>query len=176
MIILDSPILNSYQVDTNVYAGEYPGDLHNPAEKVKLFVNFGITHFIDLTEEGELNQYSQYLPDAIAHCRFPIQDVSVPNGCKIVYELMKFIDSVLTNQNNRIYIHCWGGVGRTGVIVGCYYVYRGESYKQAISHLRESFKQCPKSERRQTPETRDQEEFINDFAHYKKLVDTCFFK
>lgn len=89
---------------------------------------------------------------------------------------MEKLELVLTNPSSKIYIHCWGGVGRTGVIVGCYYVYHDETYKQAISHLRERFKQCPKSEHRQTPETRDQEEFIKDFVTYKKLIDTGFFK
>lgn len=170
------PTQNSYQVDERVYAGEYAGDLANPLAKIKSFVDFGITHFLDLTEEGELEPYNQYLPEECSHIRFPIRDVSVPNECKSVYELMAYIDSVLANPDNKIYIHCWGGVGRTGVIVGCYYVYNGESYKDALSHLRENFNQCPKSQRRRTPETLEQEEFIKDFAYYKKLVDTGFFK
>lgn len=163
MIKPNKPIHNSYPVDERVYAGEYPGDLHNPVEKVKSFVDFGITHFIDLTEEGELNPYRQYLPEGIAHCRFPIQDVSVPRDVVAVFNLMQYIESVLSNPSNKIYIHCWGGVGRTGVIIGCYYVYHGEDLIQALCHLRESFKQCPKSERRHTPETRRQEKFYSRF-------------
>lgn len=120
--------------------------------------------------------YHQFLNDQCSHTRFPIRDVSIPDECKSVYELMEKLELVLTNPSSKIYIHCWGGVGRTGVIVGCYYVYHDETYKQAISHLRERFKQCPKSEHRQTPETRDQEEFIKDFVTYKKLIDTGFFK
>lgn len=117
MIKPNKPIHNSYPVDERVYASEYPGDLHNPVEKVKSFVDFGITHFIDLTEEGELNPYRQYLPEGIAHCRFPIQDVSVPRDVVAVFNLMQYIESVLSNPSNKIYIHCWGGVGRTGVII-----------------------------------------------------------
>lgn len=169
------PIINSYQVDERIYAGEYARDLNNPQIKVDDLVSFGITHFIDLTEEGELASYNEYLPENCCHCRFPIRDVSVPSECKGVYELMKYLDTVRSNPNNKIYIHCWGGVGRTGLIVGCYYVYRGETYKQALAHLRESFKQCPKSERRRTPETQEQEDFIKDFAYYMKLIDTGFF-
>lgn len=166
MITQSKPIANSYQVDDRVYAGEYAGDLNNPQTKIDSLVDFGITHFIDLTEEGELAPYSQYLPEHCSHYRFPIQDVSVPEDYESVYRLMQYIDSVLANHDNKIYIHCWGGVGRTGVIVGCYYVYRGEAYIHALKHLRESFNQCPKSERRRTPETLKQEMFIKDFEDY----------
>lgn len=176
MTTTNKPIGNSYQVYERLFAGEYPGDLNNPEQKVNLFLDFGITNFIDLTEEGELLPYHQFLPDQCGHRRFPIQDVSTPEDCKSVYELMLQLDTILTNPLNKVYIHCWGGVGRTGLIVGCYYVYRGETYQQALSHLKESFKQCPKSEHRRTPETRNQEEFIKDFAYYKRLLDTGFFK
>ncbi len=157
---INKPIKNSYQVDERIFAGEYAGNLYNPQLKVNALVDFGITHFIDLTEEGELASYHEYLPKNCCHCRFPIRDVSVPEECKSVYELMKYIDNVLSNPDNKIYIHCWGGVGRTGLIVGCYYVYRGETYKEALTHLRDSYKQCHKSEHRPTPETREQEDFI----------------
>lgn len=169
---MDRPIVNSYCVLTDkVYAGEYAGDLHNPEGKVKSLMDFGITHFIDLTEENELAPYSQYLSKDCVHYRFPICDVSIPDECESVYVLMQYIDTVLTNSDNMIYIHCWGGVGRTGIIVGCYYVYHGETYEQALIHLRESFKQCPKSERRKTPETSEQEDFIRKFFLFMESVE-----
>lgn len=158
------PIINSYRIDDRVYAGEYAGDFSNPQAKVKSLVNFGITHFVDLTEENELAPYNQFLPEGCVHHRYPIRDVSIPDDCEGVYALMQYFDAVLANSSNMIYIHCWGGVGRTGVIVGCYYVYRGATYEQALKLLRQSFKQCPKSERRKTPETQEQEEFIRRFT------------
>ena len=88
----------------------------------------------------------------------------MPDDYDSVYELMKYIDNVLANPDNKIYIHCWGGVGRTGTIVGCYYLYRGEAYEQAMDHLKDSFRECPKSERRRTPETGEQVEFIFYFG------------
>lgn len=172
MVTQNKPITNSYQVDERIYAGEYARDLENPQIKVDSIVNFGITHFIDLTEDGELAPYKQLLPEDCAHFRFPIQDVSIPDNFQSVYELMQYIDKILANPETKIYIHCWGGVGRTGVIVGCYYVYRGESYIKALTHLKESFKQCPKSNRRRTPETWAQEKFIKDFEHYKNDIET----
>lgn len=56
---MDKPITQSFCViPDKVYAGEYAGDLHNPEQKIRRLEEFGITHFIDLTEEGELNPIS----------------------------------------------------------------------------------------------------------------------
>ena len=41
---------------------------------------FGISHIIDLTEEGELKPYKHLLDSYIEHHRFPIKDVSIPKG------------------------------------------------------------------------------------------------
>lgn len=166
---MDKPIKNSYCViPDKVYAGEYAGDLHNPEQKVRQLEMFGITHIIDLTEDGELKPYKQLLDTYIEHHRFPIADVSVPKSYDAVYELMEHINSILSDEDNKVYIHCWGGVGRTGTIVACLYEYYGEDYDSAINHLRESFEDCPKSQWRTTPETKEQLDFVRGFGEYLK--------
>lgn len=166
---MDKPIKNSYCViPDKIYAGEYAGDLHNPEQKVRQLEMFGITHIIDLTEEGELKPYKQLLDSSLEHHRFPIRDVSVPKSYDSVYELMEQINSIISNKDNKVYIHCWGGVGRTGTIVACLYEYYGEDYESAVTHLRESFKDCPKSQWRTTPETKKQLGFVSGFGEYLK--------
>lgn len=70
------PTRNSYWVMDRVYAGEYPRDLDETksVERIKQFERFGITHFVDLTEEGELRTYSQMLNPRMQHIRFPIKE------------------------------------------------------------------------------------------------------
>lgn len=163
----NKPIRQSYCAAERLYAGEYPGDkgLEKAEEKLAAFCSFGITHFIDLTEEGELEPYAHLLPEGIVHRRFPIADVSVPENHDDVAELLVYIDQVLSSSEaSKVYVHCWGGVGRTGTIIGCYYVHKGCDFVSALVRLRESFKQCPKSERRKTPETLEQEKFISVYA------------
>lgn len=72
-----------------IYAGEYPIDYDEKKsiEKIRRFESFGITHFIDLTEEGELRPYKQLLDSEIQHVRYPIKDVSVPASVESVKEL-----------------------------------------------------------------------------------------
>lgn len=163
----NKPIINSYCAAERLYAGEYPGDKGQEKAKDKLeaFLDFGITHFIDLTEEGELEPYAHLLPEGVIHQRFPIKDVSVPKNLGEVDTLMSYIDDVLSSSPDaKVYVHCWGGVGRTGTIIGCYYVHKGCDSVSALVKLRENFKQCPKSERRKTPETLKQEKFIANYA------------
>lgn len=164
---MDKPIINSYCViPGKVYAGEYAGDINNPELKVRCFEDFGITHIIDLTEDGELKPYSHLLNMQIHYLRFPIKDRSVPNSYLDVYELMKQINFIISDDHNKLYIHCWGGVGRTGTIVACLYEYYGENYSNAIAHLRHNFKDCPKSQWRETPEDKAQLDFVRSFGEY----------
>lgn len=118
---MNNPIKHSFCVLPNhIYAGEYAGDLTNPQGKINQLVSFGITHFIDLTEIGELNPYAMLLPKGCVHHRFPIKDVSIPISHKDVLSLMEYISSIVKTPTNKVYIHCWGGVGRTGTIVACF--------------------------------------------------------
>lgn len=174
------PIKNSYLIDRNLnlYAGEYPGDKDNEECRNKVG-EYGYWHdfqyFFDLTEEGELNPYSQYLPDGKRYQRFPIQDCGIPANTYSVHRLIEEIISLGQQGEHKfgkIYIHCWGGVGRTGTIVACLYAYlmkdeglsSDELYERAMKRLRESFKRCPKSKYRTIPDTQEQCAFIRRFV------------
>ena len=90
----DKPIKQSYQAAERLYAGEYPGDKDQEKAKDKLlaFLAFGITHFVDLTEEGELTPYAHLLPKRIEHHRFPIVDVSVPDSSEVMQAIVDYIN------------------------------------------------------------------------------------
>ena len=165
------PIDNSYQVTNQIYAGEYPRNKDRESSIIKLqqFESFGITHFVDLTEEGELEPYEGMLYSGTFYQRFPIRDRSVPKSMDEVRKLVKCIIKIVNmNPEAKVYIHCWGGVGRTGLIVGCLL---GELYKlsydEAISKLKQLFLACPKSLKRETPDTAEQRDFIAKFIHEK---------
>lgn len=165
---MDRPIDNSFTViEGKVYAGEYPGDPVDARPKIGRFLKFGITHFIDLTEEGELEPYAGELPFACTHVRFPIPDLSVPADCRRLDNILQFIDDVATDPSgNKVYIHCHGGVGRTGTVVACLYEYLGDDFDTAVARLRRNFRQCPKSLNRLTPDTTAQLSFIRTFGEY----------
>jgi protein-tyrosine phosphatase len=160
--MVHKPIENCYWVAPGRFlAGEYPRDKDEESSQAKInaLILSGITAFIDLTAENEgLLPYSGLLETA-SHQRFPIRDVSIPNSTDITAAILDTIDHNL-RQERVVYLHCWGGVGRTGVIVGCWLSRHGFKGEAALARLHELWKQCPKSAYRKSPETTEQEQYI----------------
>lgn len=96
--------------------------------------------------------------------------MSVPQSTESVRGLIAKIKRVIDgNLKAQVYIHCWGGVGRTGLIVGCLLgeLYR-QSYEETLEKLEKLFAACPKSAKRQIPETAEQHEFIAKYIQELK--------
>lgn len=163
------PLHQSFHVDWNIYAGEYPGDKYGKKaeEKIEQMTNFGVRHYIDLTEEGELRPYSQLLPKGTTYTRFPIRDCDVPSSIDDVEKLIRHIQKLSKRNDGYVYIHCWGGVGRTGTIVACYFA-ENNSFEKAMQLLRKQFSEMPKSSHRTTPDTNEQ---INFVKKYKESME-----
>ena len=58
------------------------------------------------------------------------------------------------------YVHCWGGIGRTGTVVGCWLARHGGGGEDALNQLKQLWTNCTKSAIRNSPETDEQENFI----------------
>ena len=163
---MDRPIENCYWVEPGrLLAGEYPtvhDDLSSPA-KVAALESAGIADFIDLTmEKDNLIPYSHMLSPASVHHRFPIQDGGIPESEEFTRTVLDTIDECI-KETRMVYVHCWGGVGRTGLVVGCWLARHGFEGEAALKRLKELWLQCPKSRRNhnsETPETSEQERYI----------------
>ena len=163
------PLYQSYYIGSgHTFAGEYPGDKNGEKAKDKInhMLHFGVRHFIDLTEEGELRPYAHLLSRECTYDRFPIRDVSIPKSIHDVQRLLDKIRDFSKRDDGYIYIHCWGGVGRTGTIVACL---RAEgmanpTIENALTCLRNLFSEMPKSSHRVTPETKEQVAFIGKYV------------
>lgn len=163
------PLYQSYYIGSgHTFAGEYPGDKNGKKAKNKIrnMLHFGVRHFIDLTEEGELHPYAHLLSSGCTYDRFPIRDVSIPKSTHEVYRLIDKITEFSKRDDGYIYIHCWGGVGRTGTIVACLRAEGMENptIEDALTCLRNLFSEMPKSSHRLTPETKEQEAFIGQYV------------
>ena len=174
LAFINSPLHQSYEVSVAggaVYAGEYPGDKYGEkaTEKLKRMYHFGIRHFIDLTEEGELCPYNHLLPSDTTYTRFPIPDCGVPKSIESVRRLLLRIEE-LKKMEGYVYVHCWGGVGRTGTIAACYLFQNEEEpdLNKTLEVLRGRFSEMPKSAYRETPETKEQIDFIEQFINSNK--------
>jgi len=159
--VMNRPIENCYWVvPGKLLAGEYPRniDKESSPQKINALTHAGISAFIDLTEKDELNPYSEMI-DGASYQRFPIRDVSIPSSVQVTESILDAIDHQI-GQGKIVYVHCWGGVGRTGLIVGCWLARHGMSGKEAYIRLQELWKECPKSAYRDSPETSEQKQYI----------------
>ena len=92
--------------------------------------------------------------------------MSAPKSIDEAKQIVDYILSFATKgQYGDVYVHCWGGVGRTGTIVACVIAEQMEypQFDAVMTELRQRFAQMPKSAHRQTPETKEQEQFIKQY-------------
>ena len=173
------PFDNSYLVSSGlkIFAGEYPGDIAKMGPHILLKGDFSdFKYFYDLTYEGELPPYSRYLNPDMVYVNYPLHDCDVPVDTRSVAKLIEIIirnaSSSPHNEFMKSYIHCRGGVGRTGTIVACLYAYllkgKGlsaeEIYNKAMKQLADSFSRCPKSKYRTSPDNALQRDFVRQFV------------
>src|SRR5262245_20537280 len=112
------PTSRSFWVEAGrLLAGPYAG----PAARD--LAAAGVTAFVDLTEAGELEPYTAFLDGGARHTRFPIADFSCATAERM-REIHEAIDDELA-RDGIVYVHCRGGCGRTGTVVGCWLVRHG---------------------------------------------------
>ena len=167
------PIPESYWVEPGrLLAGEYPGQFDGELtrKRVGALLEAGFDIFIDLTRPDEILPYTQALFDEakaygieVEHDRFPIEDFGLPTP-EQMNSILDRIDESL-QAGHKMYLHCWGGIGRTGTIVGCYLVRRGRTGEEALKQLAQWWKKVPKSHYHpRSPETQEQVDFILNWA------------
>ena len=138
------PDLDSYWVVQGRFlAGAYPGalDEEKARQKIRALINAGITTFIDLTRPGDI--YSPYQTQLreeadkfqikVEWLNFPIADYEVPS-MELMKQILDTVDQRL-EDGHRVYVHCVGGIGRTGTVVGCYLAHHGYSGEEAVVQL-----------------------------------------
>jgi hypothetical protein len=151
-----------------VLAGEYPGqknDVAGTREKLSLLAAAGVGTIIDLTHPTDrLEGYEQHLRDGTADCggelrrvAHPIPDVSVTSA-EHYERIVADIENALA-AGQKVFIHCWGGVGRTGTVVGIWHVHRGLDPDTALDRIAEARQGTRKWDRR-APETPEQRQAI----------------
>lgn len=178
MSTLPPPYSNSYWVQPGrLLAGEYPGAFMPTVarRKLRLLLDAGVTFFLDLTHSADgLESYEDLLraeakafPTPVTYRRMAIPDRDIPTAAQMV-ETLNVIDEALA-AGQVVYIHCWGGIGRTGTVVGCHLARhcdkpdgRGDA---ALAHLAALWQTVEKRNLHpQSPETPAQVEMVRTWA------------
>ena len=144
----------------HVLAGEHPAKEGEEQlfEKLQLFALAGITHFIDLTSPADPVKTYQPLGGAV-RINHPITDFGVPSPLQM-QGILQSIQSALS-QGGKVYVHCKGGIGRTGTVAATWLTEHGLDDGQALALLLQKWQAMDKRfEEPHTPETQAQREFV----------------
>lgn len=108
----------SYFIKDKALFGSFPTQ-----EAVEELENEGIRYFVDLThhDESKITPYQtkyQYIS-------YPIPDHRVPHNWKIFSIFIVYLSRIISNllEGEKLYLHCKGGHGRSGIVVACLYAY-----------------------------------------------------
>lgn len=166
------PIPNSYVVPGfRLIGGEYPGarDASLARRRLERILRAGVGAFIDLTAPIDpLEPYHPLLRELsaeAAYTRLPVPDMGVPRVPRM-RQILDAVDAALSAERT-VYLHCWGGVGRTGTAIGCWLVRQGHDPDAALEQVARLFATMSPEKCRAHPEgspqTEAQRQFVRDW-------------
>jgi Cyclin-dependent kinase inhibitor 3 (CDKN3) len=121
--------LRRYTVSDGLVAGAYP----DTQASVEALEGAGVTLFVDLTHPSDpLDAYDRHLVGA-RRVGEPIPDMGTPTEGQLI-RILDTVDDARAGGGTA-YVHCWGGVGRTGTVVGCWLVRHGLDRGDAIATI-----------------------------------------
>ncbi len=162
-------------VPGKLLAGYYPGDQNRLGTITKLaaLLDTGIRAFVDLTEAKELKRRGigliPYEDDliqiagakgiaGISYSHMPIPDLGV-RAEEAMREVLDTIDRELEN-GRPVYVHCLGGIGRTGTVVGCWLARHGIVSGEGVLERIEELRRHDPSADAPSPETKQQRNLV----------------
>jgi len=182
---MDMPFPRSYWVEKGRFmAGFNPGtrkyEQHlTGREKLNALLDCGIRSLVNLMQEGEYHytvplvryvvpnyeaDWLKYAADKgldTRFARFPIRDMALPTVEQMA-ALLDHIDAEIAAER-PVYVHCQGGIGRTGTTVGCWLIRHGKANSDnvfdVIGRLRAHIDDG-RGFPAQSPETKAQRRFV----------------
>lgn len=165
------PFPSSYWVVPGEFlAGYFPGAPEEEMARKKIIrlLGHGIRHIINLMEPHELNQEgvpfasyeeqvrlaSEALGLNVTIDRMPIKDGGVPSRPDMA-NILDAIDRSM-ERSMPVYVHCLGGRGRTGTVVGCFLARHGFSSGYGVVRLIQEIRRHTVDSYMPSPETPEQ--------------------
>ncbi len=119
----------------------------------------GIDYYVD---------YRRLLPANAEYSRFAIADQSVPLNISQTQAVLASIRTALARER-RVYLHCRAGIGRTGLIAGCFLADEENDGRRAIKSLNRLWQQSAQAPHwPHIPQTSEQTDYIR---RWPKLRD-----
>ncbi len=155
-------------IKNKFYAGRTPVSINKQEtyDNLSALIEVGIDIIINLTEEGEflnyeneLSFFAKGLGQNIEIIRKAIPDYGVPDK-ELMNDILQIIEKAL-NENKKVFVHCYGGIGRTGTVVGCYLLKNNLATKENVfNKIQELRAGLPDVK---SPETEEQRQFVLNY-------------
>ncbi len=156
-------------VPGRLLAGQHPGGrgATDVAGTVAALLASGIRQTLDLTSPGEglTNYQAQIEQQAAAKgwqarvLRAPVADYAVPDARRMRWVLDHLHGAL--EDGPPLYLHCHGGIGRTGTAIGCLLVEQGFTGDDALALIAQKWRVMEKRRRApESPETEAQRDYI----------------
>jgi hypothetical protein len=172
------PLARSYWIEPGrLLGGALPSDLDAAARRAKVaaLLDAGVRRFINLMEPHEVSysggQFAPYEPDAhalaaergfeVTTLRFPIRDMGAPRP-GLMEEILAAIDDAPPEE--IVFVHCWGGVGRTGTVACCWLLEQGLAEGEEVFSLLAERRRVDAVGHRRAPESTEQRDFVRRWA------------
>lgn len=137
-------VVHAYWVEPGrVLAGEYPaskGDAVRSRLKVNLLIDHGIRTFVDLTTPHDgLDEYAHLVDEAAARRGLRLERVPHPIPDMGVTDDAGYDATVAAlraaSARGGVYVHCWGGIGRTATVIGCLLIDGGHAADASLAQI-----------------------------------------
>ncbi|MBL8892503.1 MAG: dual specificity protein phosphatase family protein [Planctomycetaceae bacterium] len=165
-------------VEHLLLAGAYPGhpNSHEHTKRISGLWEAGMRTFINLMNEEEtdhagqpfvryddvLRELASKNSDRIAHLRFPVPDTKITTHDRM-RSILDAIDLSL-DQKTPVYVHCFGGMARTGTVICCWLLRHGLASKDNVLSLLTTLRQADLQRASwPAPENKTQCQFVLDW-------------
>ena len=156
-------------VPGRLLAGQHPGGrgVTDVAGNVAALLASGIRQTLDLTSPGEgVTDYQLLIEQQAAAqgwqarvLRAPVADYGLPDVRRMRW-VLDHLQAAL-DGGPPLYLHCHGGIGRTGTAIGCLLVEHSFSGDEALALIAHKWQVMEKRHRApESPETDAQRDFI----------------
>ncbi|HNQ22821.1 MAG TPA: protein phosphatase [Phycisphaerae bacterium] len=100
--------------------------------------------------------------------RHPIADCGAPRPAEMV-AILDAIDASIADAR-PVYVHCWGGHGRTATVVGCWLVRHGCSGTDALAAVTALRRHDHYLREQPAPQTDQQRQLVRDWAEWDAII------
>lgn len=155
-------------------AGAYPGHPEPAKHEARMLAirAAGARTFVNLMEENARNNQGEpfvpYDAGADARClRFSVVDGSIPSRA-LMRSILDAIDLSL-EARRPVYVHCFGGMGRTATVVGCWLLRHALASRSDVLDVITRLRKADKLRAsRDAPENAEQREFVLSWPEGKR--------